>query len=84
MQRLPVPAETPRRLTPQAVISPLSSNPELRRRLIPPQNQPQNIQPGMMPPGVSTPNIRPMNQPPNISFQSNARIINPTAIGLRK
>jgi len=80
---LPVPAETPRRLTPQTVISPLSSNPELRRRLIPPQN-PQNIQPNMMLPGVSTPNVRPMNQPPNISFQSNARIINPTAIGFRK
>ncbi|EZA52212.1 hypothetical protein DMN91_010173 [Ooceraea biroi] len=74
-------SETPRRLTPQAVISPLPGNSELRRRLIPAQNQPPNIQPGVIPPGLSTP-MR-LNQPANVPFPPSARIINPATIGFR-
>ncbi|TGZ53583.1 Uncharacterized protein DBV15_05136 [Temnothorax longispinosus] len=78
-QRVSAPSETPRRPTPQAIISPLPS--ELRRRIIPTQNYPQNMQIGASGSGQPTPIIRPINQPSNTPFQS--RIINPAAIGFR-
>lgn len=81
-QRMPAPTETPRRFTPQAVISPLPGNSELRRRIIP-SSQPLNVQPGVVPSGLATPHIRSMSQPLNTSFQPNARIINPASIGFR-
>lgn len=69
-----IPSETPRRPTPQAVISPLPS--ELRRRIVSTQNHPQI---GLPASGQTTP--RSINQPSNTPFQF--RIINP-AIGFRK
>jgi len=75
-----VPSETPRRPTPQAVISPLPT--ELRRRIISTQNHPQNAQIGVSASGQATPSIRPINQPSNSPFQS--RVINPAAVGFRK
>jgi len=74
------PSETPRRPTPQAVISPLHT--ELRRRVIPIQNHPQNTQIGVSVSGQITPTIRSINQSSNTPFQS--RIINPAALGYRK
>jgi len=75
-----VPSETPRRPTPQPVISPLHS--DLRRRIVTTQNQPQNTQMGVSASGQTTPPIRSINQPLNASFQS--RIINPAVMGFRK
>lgn len=75
-----VPSETPRRPTPQAVISPLPT--ELRRRIIPIQNYPQNTQTGVSASGQITPTVRSINQSSNTPFQS--RIINPAAVGFRK
>lgn len=72
-QRMSIPSETPRRPTPQAVISPLPS--ELRRRIVSTQNHPQI---GLPASGQTTP--RSINQPSNTPFQF--RIINP-AIGFR-
>ncbi|XP_011874904.1 PREDICTED: protein lunapark-A isoform X2 [Vollenhovia emeryi] len=74
-QRMVIPSETPRRPTPQAVISPLPT--ELRRRIIPTQN----TQSGVPTSGQTTPTIRSINQPSRTSFQP--RIINPAAIGFR-
>ncbi|XP_012532211.1 endoplasmic reticulum junction formation protein lunapark-B isoform X2 [Monomorium pharaonis] len=80
IQRMPMPSDTPRRPTPQAVISPQPS--ELRRRIIPTQNQPQIAHIGVSGSGQTTPTIRLINQPSNTPFQS--RIINPNpAIGFR-
>lgn len=73
-------SETPRRPMPQAVISPLHS--DLRRRIVPTQNQPQNTQMGVSASGQTTPTARLINQPLNASFQS--RIVNPAVIGFRK
>lgn len=77
--RMSAPSETPRRPTPQAVISPLPS--ELRRRIIPTQNHPQSAQIGVPISGQTTPTIRPINQSSNTPFQS--RIINPATMGFR-
>jgi len=74
-----VPSETPRRPTPQAVISPLPT--ELRRRIVSTQNHPQNAQIASAS-GQATPSIRIINQPSNSPFQS--RVINPAAVGFRK
>ncbi|XP_020290081.1 protein lunapark-A isoform X2 [Pseudomyrmex gracilis] len=73
---IPVPADTPRRTTPQAVISPLPGTGELRRRIVP-QNQLQNVQRPI--PGVMSSHVNP-NQSIN-TFQS--RTINPAAVGFR-
>lgn len=75
--------DTPRRPMPQAVISPLPGSAELRRRIIPTQNQPQHPQVGVGPPGLMTPTIKPANPLSTIPFQSN-KIINPSSIGFRK
>lgn len=75
-QRVSASFETPRRPTPQAVISPLPT--ELRRRIVSTQNHPQI---SLSASGQSTPTIRSINQPSNTPFQS--RIINPAAIGFR-
>ncbi|XP_011165464.1 endoplasmic reticulum junction formation protein lunapark-A isoform X1 [Solenopsis invicta] len=77
--RMSLPSETPRRPAPQAVISPLPS--ELRRRIVPIQNQPQSAQTGVPTSGQTTPVTRPINQPSNTPFQS--RVINPATIGFR-
>ncbi|XP_018354473.1 PREDICTED: protein lunapark-B isoform X2 [Trachymyrmex septentrionalis] len=77
--RMYVPSETPRRPTPEAVISPLNS--DLRRRIVTIQNQPQNTQMGVSASGQTTPPIRSINQPLNASFQS--RIINPATMSFR-
>ncbi|KAL0127634.1 hypothetical protein PUN28_003131 [Cardiocondyla obscurior] len=74
------PSDISRRITPQAVISPLPS--ELRRRIVPIQNQPQNTQTGVSTSGqMNTPVIRSINQPSNTPFQP--RIMNPAAVGFR-
>lgn len=75
-----IPTDTPRRPTPQAVISPLPT--ELRRRIIPTQNHPQSAQIGVSASGPMSPTVRSINQPSNTSFQS--RVINPAGIGFRK
>ncbi|XP_011638076.1 endoplasmic reticulum junction formation protein lunapark-B, partial [Pogonomyrmex barbatus] len=80
-QRVPAPSDTPRRSTPQAVISPLLGATELRRRIIPTQNQSQNIQMGVSAPGVTSPTIKQINQPSNTPFQS--RVINLAPVGFR-
>ncbi|XP_018302475.1 protein lunapark-A [Mycetomoellerius zeteki] len=77
--RMSLSSETPRRPMPQAVISPLHS--DLRRRIVPTQNQPQNTQMGVSASGQTTPTARLINQPLNASFQS--RIVNPAVIGFR-
>ncbi|XP_018366579.1 PREDICTED: protein lunapark-B isoform X2 [Trachymyrmex cornetzi] len=73
--RMSIPSETPRRPTPQAVISPLHS--DLRRRIV----TTQNTQMAVSVSGQTTSPIRSINQPLNTSMQS--RIINPAAMGFR-
>ncbi|KYN07583.1 Protein lunapark-B, partial [Cyphomyrmex costatus] len=74
--RMSVPSETPRRPTPQAVVSPVYS--DLRRRIV---NHPQNTQMGVPASGQTSPTIRSINQPLNASFPS--RNINPATIAYR-
>lgn len=75
-----MPTETPRRPTPQAIISPQPGTGELRRRAI----STYNAQIGVTGPGLMTPNIKPNNQPLNAPFPPSGRIMNPAAIGFRK
>ncbi|CAL1688218.1 unnamed protein product [Lasius platythorax] len=78
-QKLSMPTETPRRPTPQAIISPQPGTGELRRRAI----STYNAQIGVTGPGLMTPNIKPNNQPLNAPFPPSGRIINPASIGFR-
>jgi len=81
-KQLSMPTETPRRPTPQAVISPqpdINQPEKLRRRAI----SAFNAEMGVTGPGLVTPNIRPINQPLNTPFPSSGRIINPASIGFR-
>ncbi|KOC68357.1 Protein lunapark-B, partial [Habropoda laboriosa] len=70
--------------TPHNVMSPMSSSGELRRRVVPSQNQPLNVQSGspgntdLVPVGVA-----PTQNPLNTPIQSDVRSVNTSVMGYR-